>query len=66
MHYREEKDMTTVQLILVCVFCALALGGGVLAWWFDNGGTFKNNTVEDNKSNKNKISENKGKVNEKN
>lgn len=68
MHFREEKDMTTVQIILVCVFCVLAMAGGVLAWWFDNGGTFKKDTIEDkNDNNINKSeSNNKGDINEKN
>ncbi|MDE6636001.1 MAG: hypothetical protein K2K09_05270 [Lachnospiraceae bacterium] len=41
-----------VQIILVCAVCMLALAGGVLAWWVDNGGTFKrdkdnvNNEIE--------------------
>lgn len=66
--------MTTVQIILVCVFCVLALAGGVLAWWVDNGGTFKKDRMEeDNKENikeniknNNKSKSSKEDINEKN
>ncbi len=57
--------MTMVQIILVCVFCVLAMAGGILAWWVDNGGTFKKDGIEDNNINKNE-SKNKGDINEKN
>lgn len=65
MHFREDIDMTTVQIILVCVFCVLALAGGVLAWWVDNGGTFKKDAIADNNIKKSE-SKNKGDINEKN
>lgn len=43
-----------VQIILVCAVCVLALAGGVLAWWVDNGGTFK----RDNDNGKNETEKN--------
>lgn len=61
-----------VQIILVCAVCVLALAGGVLAWWVDNGGTFKrdndngNNETEKSESQKNDSFKNKSTKNNKN
>lgn len=37
-----------VQNIFVGVLCVVALGVGIWGWWFDNGGSFKNDTNESN------------------